>query len=79
MGDAVTYVLTRILPVGQEKTHTREHPRKSPAAKQAARSHHANTGGMGSEMDGIYEALMAASPGETVGPFSGYHYRIDHK
>lgn len=75
----MTYVLTRILPDGQEKTAIREHPRKSPAAMQAARSHHANTKGEGSDRAGIYEALMAADPGVTVGPFQGHCYRIDSK
>ena len=77
MGDAVIYVLTRFLPDGQEKASTAEHKHKVQAVKEAARSHHDNTGTGRTEMDAVYEALMEALPGTKVGPFSGYHYRID--
>lgn len=77
MGDAVTFILTRILPSREEKTSTVEHPRKGLAAKQAARAHHDNLLHGHTEMDEVYDALMRVLPGETVGPFDGYCYRID--
>lgn len=76
-GDPVTFILTRTLPDGQEKTSIAKYLKRGGAAKEAARAHHDNIGGGRPEMDAVYEALMTATPGETVGPFDGYHYRID--
>lgn len=71
------YVLTRILPEGQEKTSTVEHQEKKRAAMQAARAHRDNLVFGHTEMDAVYDALIEAIPGTKVGPFSGYCYRID--
>lgn len=74
---APRYILTRALPDGQEKTSGKGHARKGQAAREAARSHHDNTGADRSGMDEVYDALMRAIPSDTVGPFRGYSYRID--
>lgn len=70
------YVLTRTLPDGEAKASTTGHKYKVGAAKQAARSHRDNTAGAFG-WQRVADALMSADPGETVGPFDGYSYRID--
>lgn len=77
----MSYVLTRTLPSGQEKTGTMQWQRWQSAAREAARCHWDNSGGACGRkgMSEVFEALLNASPGETVGPFRDYSYRIDEK
>lgn len=71
------YVLTRILPDGQEKVGLTRFDRRAHAIKAAARSHADNTGANRNGMDEVYRALTFADSGTTVGPFDGYSYRVD--
>lgn len=75
----MSWVLTRTLPGGQEKTSTYSHGKKGFAARQATQSHKDNVNAGRVELIALMDALMTADSGETVGPFRGYSYRIDQK